>query len=392
MELLAALLLIFTLPYLLWRVIGKDDLLPLVVIQILLGIALGPGIAGSVAPELYQKLFTPGVITGLNAIAAWAVMLFVCLAGIEIDLRAAWQARRDTLVSAALALLCPLLLGGLCAWALQALNPSWRMPQAHPWQFSLGVGMACAVTALPILVLFLAKLGRLRTPFAQRVLRYASLDDLAIWFVLAMILMDYHRLWHQALYLLAMVVATPLLHKLMRRINATDRIALALMWLLLSALSAEYAGLHWMVGAFLAGLVLDAELFESAHLDAARALLLWLLMPVFFLSTGLRTNWSLGSSNVFIAAGVLLIAAVAGKMVGVYGASKWLRWPKGDWVLIGWLLQTKALIMIIFANILLDRAIISAPMFTALLLMAIASTMLTVPMVRKRFEARLSQD
>jgi Kef-type K+ transport system membrane component KefB len=392
MDLLVALLLIFTLPYLLWRLIGKDDLLALVVIQILLGIALGPGIAGSLAPEFYQSIFTPKVITGLNAVATWAVMLFICLAGIEIDLRAAWQARRDTLVSATLALVCPLLLGGLCAWTLQALNPSWRAAQSHPWQFSLGVGMACAVTALPILVLFLAKLGKLRTPFSQRVLRYASLDDLAIWLVLAMILMDYHRLWHQALYLLAMLCAAPLVHKLMLRLNAKDRIALALMWLLLSSLTAEHAGLHLMVGAFLAGLALDSKLFESAHLDATRELLLWLLMPVFFLSTGLRTNWSLGSSSVFIAAGALLVAAVAGKMLGVYCASKWLRWPKGDWVLIGWLLQTKALIMIIFANILLDRAIISAPMFTALLLMAIASTMLTIPMVRKRFEARSNED
>ena len=392
MELLAALLLIFTVPYVLWRLIGKDDLLPLVVIQILLGIVLGPGIAGVIAPGHYQSLFTPQVITGLNAIATWAVMLFVCLAGIEIDLRAAWHARRDTLVTSGLALFVPLLIGGISAWALQVSNPSWRMPEAHPWQFSLGVGMACAVTALPILVLFLAKLGKLRTPFAQRVLRYASLDDIAIWLVLAMILMDYHRFLHQIIYLIAMLASAPLIRRLMSKLGTNDRIAAALMWLLLSALVAEHAGLHLMVGAFLAGLALDADLFETHQLDTARELILWLLMPVFFLSTGLRTNWSLGSSTVFVAAGVLLAAAVAGKLLGVYLASKWLRWPRGDWALIGWLLQTKALIMIIFANVLLDRGIISAAMFTALLLMAIASTMLTIPMVRKRFVGRSTQD
>lgn len=392
MELLATLFLIFSVPYLLWRLIDKDDLFPLVVIQILLGIVLGPGIAGQMLPEHYPKLFTPQVITGLSAIATWAVMMFVCLAGIEIDWRSAWRARRDTLVTSSLALVCPLLMGSAVAWALQASNASWRMPDAHPWQFSLGVGMACAVTALPILVLFLAKLGKLRTPFAQRVLRYASLDDLAIWLVLAMILMDYHRLWHQTLYLVGLAMAAVLIRRLMSKLNQTDRVALALMWLLLNAVSAEHAGLHFMVGAFLAGLALDREYFEAEHLDAARELLLWVLMPVFFLSTGLRTNWSMGSSAVFLAAGVLLLAAIGGKIFGVYLASKWLRWPKGDWALIGWLLQTKALIMIIFANILLDRKIISATMFTALLLMAVASTMLTIPMVRKRFAARSGED
>ena len=62
-------------------------------------------------------------------------------------------------------------------------------------------------------------------------------------------------------------------------------------------------------------------------------------------------------------------------------AGRILRWPAGEATLIGWLLQTKALIMIIFANVLLDKQVITADTFTALLLMAVASTMLTVPMV-----------
>jgi len=107
-------------------------------------------------------------------------------------------------------------------------------------------------------------------------------------------------------------------------------------------------------------------------------------MPVFFLSTGLRTNWALGGYAVFVAAGVLLVASVSGKLIGVQIAGKILKWEPGEAGIIGWLLQTKALIMIIFANILLDKQIITAETFTALLLMAVASTMLTVPMVYPR--------
>jgi len=98
-------------------------------------------------------------------------------------------------------------------------------------------------------------------------------------------------------------------------------------------------------------------------------------------STGLRTNWSAGGAAVFIAAAVLLIASVSGKLIGTHLAGRILRWQPGEASLIGWLLQTKALIMIIFVNVLLDKAIITNATFTALLLMAVGSTMLTVPVV-----------
>ena len=89
---------------------------------------------------------------------------------------------------------------------------------------------------------------------------------------------------------------------------------------------------------------------------------------------------------VFVAAAVLLIASVSGKLAGIYVAGKILKWEKGEASIIGWLLQTKALIMIIFVNILLDKKIITSEAFTALLLMAIASTMLTVPVVYPKLQ------
>jgi len=110
-------------------------------------------------------------------------------------------------------------------------------------------------------------------------------------------------------------------------------------------------------------------------------------MPVFFLSTGLRTQWAMGGWMVFAAAALLLLASVGGKLLGTHLAGRVLGWAKGEAGIIGWLLQTKALIMIIFANILLDRAVISSTTFTALLLMAVASTMLSVPMVAPRLRA-----
>lgn len=303
---LIAMLLIFAVPYLIWRLGGTDYYAPLVVVQIITGILLGPGVLGAAYPEYYQFVFSAPVIQSLNGIAWWAVMVFVWIAGIELDPKRAWQHRTESGVTARLALGVPLVFASVAALGL-LWYPGWIGPKALAWQFVLGIGMACAVTALPILILLMEKLQILREPIGQRILRYASVDDILIWGVLALILMDWQR--HNVLLV---------------------------------------------------------------------------VMPVFFLSTGLRTNWRVGGGAVFVAAGVLLVASVSGKLIGTHIAGRILRWQPGEASLIGWLLQTKALIMIIFANVLLDKAIITNDTFTALLLMAVASTMLTVPVVAPR--------
>lgn len=386
---LIAMTIIFTLPWLIWRVGRTDYYAPLVVVQIIAGILLGPGILGRAFPDYYAFVFTPAVIQSLNGIAWWAVMLFVMIAGVELDLRKAWAHRRESTLTAGLALGTPLLFGCAAAGLLLA-SDGWAGPKAQTWQFVLGVGMACAVTALPILILLMEKLAILRQPIGQRILRYASLDDIAIWGVLALILMDWTRVGKQLAFLAAFVVAGALFRRLMRRLAERDRWYVALIWLAACAFGADWSGLHFMVGAFLAGAIIDAEWFDQERMDQLRHHVLLVMMPVFFLSTGLRTDWALGGAAVFLAAALLLAASVAGKLIGVRIAGRLLGWAPGEAGIIGWLLQTKALIMIIFANILLDKQIITSEAFTALLLMAVASTMLTVPVVAPRL-ARLKE-
>ena len=377
---LIAMTLIFAVPYAIWRLGRTDYWAPLVVVQIITGILLGPGVLGQAFPDHHRAVFTPAVVQALNGIAWWAVMLFVWIAGIELDLRQAWLHRRDSSITAGLALFMPLLLG--CGVGLGLLMFSgWIGPGAQPWQFVLGVGMACAVTALPILILLMEKMAVLRQPLGQRILRYASLDDIAIWGVLALILLDWVRVGRQAAFLVLFALAAWAFRALMRRLPERDRWALGLVWLAVCGLGADWAGLHYMVGAFLAGAVLDKDWFTESVLDQLRHHVLLVVMPVFFLSTGLRTAWQLGGGAVFVAAFALLAAAVVGKLLGVHMAGKLLRWPRGEASIIGWFLQTKALIMIIFSNILLDKGVITSDTFTALLLMAVMSTMLTTPLV-----------
>ena len=380
---LIAMLLIFGVPYLVWRLARTDHWAPLVVVQIIGGILLGPGVLGAAFPAYYATVFTPNVITALNGIAWWAVMMFVWVAGLELDLRQAWTKRRETGITAGFALLVPLVFGSVAALLLLQ-SDGWIGAGATRWQAVLGIGMSCAVTALPILVLLLNKLGILRAPLGQRVLRYASLDDVAIWGVLALILLDWERVGRQVAFLTAFALAALAIRRLMRAIPDADRWYAGLIWLAACGFGADWAGLHYMVGAFLAGAVLDADMFGEAALDRFRDTVLLAMMPEFFLSTGLRTQWDVGGVAVFGAAALLLVASVAGKLAGVHLAGRMLGWSRGEASTIGWLLQTKALIMIIFANILLDKGVITNATFTALLLMAVGSTMLTVPIVKPK--------
>ena len=380
---LLALIIIFAAPYLVWRLGRTDYWAPLVVVQIVAGILLGPGVLGSVFPAYYTTIFTPPVIGALNGVAWWAVMLFVFVAGLELDLKEAWKWRGETGLTAGLALGVPLLLGAGAALVLLAVNgpAGWIGAKGTTWQFVLGVGMACAVTALPILVLLMEKLEILRTALGQRILRYASLDDVLIWGVLALILLDWERVTRQLGFLVGFAVAVVLVRKLIAALPERDRWYVGLVWLAGCGYLADWSGLHFMVGAFLAGAALDARWFGTERIDQFRDVVLLTIMPVFFLSTGLRTSWDLGGLTAFAAAALLLAAMVAGKLLGLGLAGRLLNWGQGEAWVIGWLLQTKALIMIIFVNVLFDKQVITSAAFTALLLAAVGSTMLTIPVV-----------
>jgi Kef-type K+ transport system membrane component KefB len=167
---LIAMAIIFTIPYLIWRVGRTEFYAPLVVVQIITGILLGPGILGAAFPTYYAFVFNPQVIQALNGIAWWAVMLFVWIAGIELDLQKAWQHKHESGITAGLALGVPLLFGCAAAAVISTYN-GWQGPQGQTWQFILGIGMSCAVTALPILILLMEKLDILRQPVGQRILR-----------------------------------------------------------------------------------------------------------------------------------------------------------------------------------------------------------------------------
>jgi len=198
----------------------------------------------------------------------------VFIAGIELDLRQAWRHRRESGIAASLALGAPLVLGSAAALGLLAV-PGWIGPRAVSWQFVLGIGMACAVTALPILILLMEKLDILRQPIGQRILRYASLDDIAIWGVLALILMDWQRAGKQAAFLAGFCAG----QRIAAPVDGLDARARPLvcradlaggLWLW-----CRLGGTAFMVGAFLAGAVVEAQCSINARWTCCATMCCW---------------------------------------------------------------------------------------------------------------------
>lgn len=386
---LLAVAVVYTLPYLFWRLCNTDFFAPLVVVQMLFGVLAGPSIFGRLAPEGYHQIFTPEVSTSLNGVSWLATLIFVWIAGVELDQRQAWTYRGETIVVAVLSMSVPLIMGASFAYLL-CDDPGWIGPEVHKSQFAIGVGMACSVTALPILIMFLERMNLLKHPLGQRVLRYASLDDLMIWVVLALALMDVSRIGKQSLFLVCFSVACVGFRRLLLHLSPRDRWYLGLIWVTVCAFAADFAELHFVIGAFLAGVVLDSTFLGESRLVALRENILMLLMPIFFLNSGLKTRWDLGGYEVFWVGISLLIVSVAGKMIGVRLAGMRLGWKSNEASFLGWVLQTKGPYTIIFANILLEDAIITHKAYTSIVLMAILSTMLTFPMVQPKLRRILA--
>ena len=158
-------------------------------------------------------------------------------------------------------------------------------------------------------------LGILREQLGQRILRYASLDDIAIWGVLALILLDWERIERQGIFLAGFAAAAFLIRKMMARLSGNDRWAVGLIWLALCGLAADWSGLHYMVGAFLAGAALDAKWFGIEKIDAFRDIVLLTIMPVFFLSTGIMGLNFLGVDsfvqNLFYGGGLVIAVSIS---------------------------------------------------------------------------------
>ena len=391
-------LVILVLPVAVWHVLHLRGAVPLVVVQILVGIALGPTLFGRLAPETYHLFFNPTTLTPLWGVASIAVLLFGFVTGLHLEPRAfLGRGRAFTLVALA-SVAVPTAAGFLGGLWIAARQPAELGGGIGPFGFAIAIGICIGVTALPVLGAILREMDLLGRRIGHFALGIAAVNDAALWLLLGGLMTAVAgeasggpdmlvSVLGLPIYLAVMVwVVPPLMRRsedaLLHDGRMRERALAAVCAVALgSAMITQILGLHFIFGAFVAGTVMPQELRKPV-LDRLQVATVGLLMPFFFMLTGLRTLIDLGSSGFVEILLVTTALAIVGKVGGTALAARLTgeSWPTA--VSLGALVQTKGLMELIVLTILLDRGIIATNVFSALVLMAVLTTMLAMPLTR----------
>lgn len=372
------------------RAIGQ----PQVVGEMVAGLLLGPSILGWVSPDAYHMLFPIGTVRFLGAVSQIGLLLFMFLVGLEVDPAAFRGKGRAAVLTSHVSIVTPLFLGAAISIVLY---PRLSNNSVSFVTFALFVGTALSVTAFPVLARLLAEHRLEATGFGQIAIACAAIDDVTAWCLLAVITTLAHpaasiaglaaSLGGLALYTLVMFKGVARVDRwIVERANrdgklGQDGLAAIITIALASAWMTDHLGVHALFGAFIAGLVMPKEPMLSQSIrNRSEDLLLVLLLPLFFVTTGIRVNIALlaGSASLLW---LTILVAVAGKLGGsaVAARAAGLSWREG--LALGSLLNARGLIGLVIINVGLEAGIISPALYAILVITALATTLMASPLL-----------
>ncbi len=387
--LLAVALAIVLLPWLVWRIPLVRRIAPLAVVQVLVGVALGPSVLGLLAPDLQAALFGRSTLAAVDGISSVGVVLYVFITGLHLDFDLLRRDGRRLGLIAFGSVCAPLLTGGAAgAWMLNAV-PGALGPLGAGAPFVAAVAICIAVTALPVLAAVLQEMGLLRTRIGQTALALAALNDAALWAMLATLLALAGSAEHArgalplaaaCLWFAALVAARPLLARLARagdQVIVVGGVGLAIA----SAAASEAFGPGYLIGAFMAGAIMPVAC-RAVLLARLEMVTATVLLPFFFMSTGLKTLIEPGSAHFLALLAVAVGAAVLGQLAGTALPARRLgfSWPES--LSLGAMMQTKGLMEVVVLGVLHDAGLLGGQIFSAMVAMAVICTVLTAPAVR----------
>jgi Kef-type K+ transport system membrane component KefB len=367
---------------------------PPVMGEVLGGILLGPSLLGVVAPDISAYILPAAVAPYLSVIAQLGVILYMFLVGLELNgdlLRG--RAGAAVLTSHA-SIVVPFVFGSILALRLY---PRFSTTDVSFTSFALFIGIAMSITAFPVLARILTDRGMHQTALGAVALTCAAVDDVTAWCLLALVVGVAQARIHDALTVLlltgAFIAATflvvrPAVVRLLSRFGdgpPTEHVfACTLASLLLAAFLTERIGIHAIFGAFLFGAVIPHD-SNLARVLTARLhdLVTVLLLPAFFAFTGMRTQIGLVSGrSEWMMIALIILVATAGKFGGTIAAARLtgMRWRHA--ASLGILMNTRGLMELIVLNIGLDLAVISPKLFSMMVLMALATTFATTPVLQ----------
>jgi Kef-type K+ transport system membrane component KefB len=368
---------------------------PQVVGEMVAGILLGPSLLGWVAPGLSAALFPPNSLGPLQVLSQIGLLLFMFMVGLELDTKTLRQLSHVAVVISHTSIIIPFGLGALLAIHIFSRVADSTLPFTG---FVLFMGAAMSVTAFPVLARILSERNLLGTKLGTLTIACAAVDDVTAWCLLAVIValvrseLNHLPLWEMlaglVLYLGVMFfVLRPLVRRLVARQEGAKTndtiIAIVLVCMLASSWATEWLGIHALFGAFLAGAIMPKgnAFFEDVRKRLQLPVVV-LLIPLFFALTGLRTSIGLISGSEMILYCVLIfLVAIAGKFGGSMIAARVMGRPWREAAAIGVLMNTRGLVELVILNIGLDIGVLTRPLFSMMVLMAVGTTLMTTPIL-----------
>ena len=370
---------------------------PRVVGEMLAGILLGPSLLGWLAPNISSSLFPSDSLGHLNSLSQVGLLIFMFLVGLELDLGHLRELGRAAVMTSQVSIIVPFILGSTFA---VYLYPRVSDPSVSFTGFTLFMGAAMSVTAFPVLARILIERNMLRTRVGSVAIACAAVDDVTAWCILAGIVVVVRAsslelpVWLTvsglaAFVLLMGLVVRPALRRLEmvyeKRGNLTqDLIAIILLVVLASGWITETLGVHALFGAFLAGVVMPRHSELSRELSQKfEALIVVLLLPIYFALTGLRSSiFLITGPKLWLYCAVIIVLAVIGKLGGSMFSARLNGMTWRESAAVGILMNTRGLVELVILNIGLDLGILSPALFSIMVLMALVTTLMTTPLVR----------
>jgi Kef-type K+ transport system membrane component KefB len=358
----------------------------------LAGILLGPSLLGWLAPSVFASLFPPDGLAPLYFLSQIGLLLFMFQVGVGLDLHEVRKMGRAVVLTSNISVLVPLVVGSTLAIYLYPRLSSGKIPLP---EFALFMGTAMSITAFPVLARILEERNLLQTPVGMVAISCAAVDDITAWCLLAGLIAWVHTgtetspwftLAGLIAYLVVMTwVVRPLLGRYsgFKREGSRETLALALLFLFLSAWATERIGIHALFGAFFAGAILPrSENFSrnlTSHLGTITGVL---LLPLFFATTGLRTSVHLlGGGTLWFYCALIVLVAILGKLFGCAVAARASGMSWDNALSVGVLMNTRGLIELVILNVGLDLGVISPTLFSMMVIMALVTTFMTTPVL-----------
>jgi Kef-type K+ transport system membrane component KefB len=366
---------------------------PTVIGEIIAGIVLGPSVVGFLFPEISTFVFPAESLPNLQFLSQVGLILFMFVIGMELDLKVLRHQAHDAVVISHASIIIPYFLGmGLAYYLYDEYAPD----NISFLPFALFMGIAMSITAFPVLARVIQERDLTKTKLGSIAITCAAADDITAWCILAAVIAIVKAgTFVSAIYTIALAIGYVLfmvfaIHPLLRKIGSvySERetisktiVAVTFLVLLGSAYLSEIIGIHALFGAFLAGVIMPPNFnFRKVMMEKVEDVSLVLLLPLFFVFTGLRTEIALlNQSHLWAVCGWIILTAVAGKFGGSALAARFVGQPWKESLSIGALMNTRGLMELIVLNIGYDLGVLTPEVFAMMVLMALVTTFMTGP-------------